>query len=80
MNFLKAIAKACARQVSHMVTDYQIANSKSKAFAKTGREMDDAHKHGKYINGAVAYRNNLRQIRAKAYRSGRDRISFIDDL
>lgn len=80
MSFFKAVAKACAKKVSDLVTDNQIANSKQKAYAKTGKDIEDARKRGKYIDGSTAYRNNLRQIRAKAYRNGRDRRAFISDL
>lgn len=80
MNFFKAVAKACARKISDSITDSQIANSKQKAYAKTGKEIEDARRRGKYINGSKAYQNNLRQIRAKAYRNGQDRKAFINDL
>lgn len=80
MNFLKAVAKACARKISDSVTDCQIANSKQKAYAKTGKEIEDARRRGKYINGSKAYQDNLRQIRNKAIRNGQDRREFINDL
>lgn len=80
MSFFKAIAKACARKISDSVTNSQIANSKQKAYAKTGKEIEDARKRGKYINGSAAYQKNLRQIRSKAYKNGQDRRSFINDL
>ncbi len=79
-NLLKAVAKACARKISDLVTTSQIDNSKQKAYAKTGKEIADARKRGQYINGSAAYHKNLRQIRAKAYRSGQDRKAFINDL
>lgn len=80
MNFLKAIVKACARKISDSVTNSQISNSKQKAYAKTGKQIEEARSRGIYINGSKAYQTNLRQIRAKAHRNGQDRRSFIDDL
>lgn len=80
MSFFKAIAKACARKISDAVTDNQLANSRQKAYAKTGQEMKDARKHGRYINGSAAYQRNLNQIRAEARRSGQNRKAFINDL
>lgn len=79
-NFFKAVAKACARKISDAVMDSQIANSKQKAYAEVGKKIEDARKHGRYINGSVAYQESLRQIRAKARRNGQNRKAFINDL
>lgn len=80
MSFLKAFGKLCAKCASRQVTKIQVSNAGDKAYKETGKQMKAARKQGKFINGSKAYHANKRKIINKAYRNGRDRENFINDI
>lgn len=80
MSFFKAVGKSFARGISRQVTRTQVAQAGNKAYKITGQQIQTARKNGTYINGSTAYQRNKQRIVSQAYRNGRDRESFINDL
>lgn len=80
MSIVKAIGKLIAKSASRQITKIQLFNAADKAYKKTGKQMQHAHKHGKFINGSKVYHENKRRIINNAYRNDRDRENFINDI
>lgn len=80
MSFVKAISKLCAKGASRQITKIQVSNAGNKAYKETGKQIQATRKQGRFINGSKTYHANKRRIINKAYRNGRDRENFINDI
>ena len=80
MSFISAIGKGVARAINHGVANNQRKNAKKVAYNNVGERMKKAKKKGTYINGAEAYKRELRKVRTRITRRETAVDNFIGDL
>jgi hypothetical protein len=80
MGLGKALARLGLKAGSNQITKTQVKGASSKAYKQTGKQMAQARKEGRWVNGSALHKQNKRKKIGKAYHAGRTRSNFIDDL
>ena len=80
MKIFRAIGKYFLRTASDNKHNRDIQKAKNSAFAETGYAMNNARRHGKYINGKKVYRAKFSSKKRKLEQQKARRDKFIDDL
>ena len=80
MSLKSAILKFFARSANDKVTAHDVKTSQERAYKKTGKQIKQAKKEGRYIDGKKAYRVNYKSYKSAAIKRGRARAQFINDL
>lgn len=80
MSLLSALGKGVARAINHSVADNRRKKAQKVAYNTVGEKMKKAKKKGTYINGAEAYKRELRKVRTRITRRETAVDNFIGDL
>lgn len=80
MSLKSAVFKFFARGANDKVTAHDVKTSQERAYKKTGKQIKQAKKEGRYIDGKKAYKTNYKRYQSTAIRRGRARAQFINDL
>ena len=80
MDILKSIGKIVSRICNHVIASIRSRKAPKYAYAQTGRQIAEAKRYGRFIDGSAAYKKNLRQKKKEISQDRRDWDQFINNL
>lgn len=80
MSLLKALGKAVLRSSNEFLFNSDNKRARQKAYDNVGSIINRSRKSGSYVDGALAYKKELRLQTLKAKQRYINRDKFIGDL
>lgn len=80
MGIFKAGSKFIARKVNDSVTNRQRDTVQEKTYRQTGKQLQQASKQGRHVNGRALYEKNLKRNTRAIEQNSKNREKFINDL
>lgn len=76
MKLIKPILKFGAKLGNSIFCKVSLNRNKSKAYSKVGKQIAKAKKTGKYVDGSLAYKKQLKELNE----STKKRTELVDDF
>lgn len=80
MGLFKAVSKLVARSTNDAIRNRQMKSLQEKTYEQTGKELRQAKKQGRFVNGAKLYQKNLATNKEKIEQQHNRHDKFIGDL
>ena len=80
MKIIKAILRYCAYLINDIFTNKQLQKNKNQAYLQNGKDIKNAKKTGKYINGKKNYRVHLSALNKKTEKISSRNEKLIEDI
>lgn len=80
MCLIKAFCKLLARSANDAIHNRRSKQAHKRAYQQTGKQIQNARKKGKRVNGRKLYRTNLKDYQRSTEQSRSNFEKFIGDL